>query len=63
MCVCVLCLTGCWIISAIENHSRFHSLIMTVFAHDRARGGGQDQCYYHRRGGMAGVMHKYIRGT
>lgn len=43
MCVCVrdvLYLRGCGIISAIENHSRFHSLIMTVFAHDRAREGG-----------------------
>lgn len=40
VCVCVrdvLCLSGCWIISAFEIHSRFHSLIMTVFAHDRAR--------------------------
>lgn len=43
VCVCVrdvLYLRGCWIISVIENHSRFHSLIMTVFAHDRAREGG-----------------------
>ena len=43
VCVCacerekdVLYLSGCWIISAFEIHSRFHSLIMTVFAHDRA---------------------------
>lgn len=45
VCVCVrdvLYLRGCGIISAIENHSRFHSLIMTVFAHDRAREGGSE---------------------
>lgn len=45
VCVCerdVLYLRGCGIISAIENHSRFHSLIMTVFAHDRTREGGSE---------------------
>lgn len=43
VCVCdVLYLSGCWIISAFEIHSRFHSLIMTVFAHDRARKRGSE---------------------
>jgi len=37
----VFYLSGCWIISAFEIHSRFHSLIMTVFAHDVAKKEGE----------------------
>lgn len=45
LCVCmrdVLYLSGCWIISAFEIHSRFHSPVMTVFAHDVVKKRGRE---------------------
>lgn len=47
----ICALSGCWIISAFEIHSRYRSLIMTVFAHDSEK---EEEIwrYYYINGGM-----------